>query len=1076
MKKLSLVLSLVLFTVGFALAQRTVSGTITDDGGEPLIGASILVKGTSSGTVTDIDGSYSVDLPDGSTTLVVSYTGFETREIEVGASNVLDITMSEGVALDEVVVTGLGIRRDKKALGYAVTTLQSDALELRPEADVARVLRGKVPGVDITATSGLSGAGTNVIIRGYTSLTGTNQPLFVVDGVPFNSETNADRGDRDGDGVLAGVAAASSRFLDLDPNSIAEVSVLKGLSATVLYGEAGRNGVVLITTKNGSAGDIDKKFEITVDQSFFANDIASLPDDQDAYGNGFWNNASAAFSNWGAPFEPGVHAGAIRRAFNSGATSYNPDDGTINHPYDRAVWRDLFDVADADYDYRAYDNLQNFFQTGLMSNTSINVANRISDGTSVNFSYGYRNEEGFVPLSTFEKHNFGLGFNTKMNNGLKLNATFNYVNSDRVAPPVASSTSSNPNGTANASLFSNVFYTPRSVDLNGLPFQNPLDNSSVYYRGGNDITHPYWTLNNTSDSEAVRRFFGKIGLSYDLADWLSVNYRVGLDGFTQRQRYAVNKNQFGQIPLGLLQTSNRTNFIQDHTFNFQYNTSLSNDLTLDGIVGFNVRRDIFDVTYADSEQQFVFGLLNQSNFIAHNNETRTQEETLAGVYATASLGYKNYLYVNVQARNDWTSTLEPENRSILYPSTSISFIPTEAFASLQNNRTVNYLKLRLGYGTSAGYPNPYQTRVILGTNTNEFVTQGGTVINTNTVDDNFANPELTPETHTELEFGLEGRFFNNRVSVDLSVYNKDSKDLIIDLPLDQSTGYTGSTINAAEINNQGVELGVTVTPIQTNNFSLQLFGNFTRNVGEVVSLADGLDQFPIVSVFSNLGNYAIPGQPYGVIQGTPILRDATTGERVVSGAGFYISAPDIDVLGDPNPNYQLNYGITANFKGLTFNALMSYSDGGVIWSTLPSTLMGRGILAETDFDRFVPIIAPGVKEDGTPNDVLITATDHYWRNGGVFQPEMRTFDATYLKLREVSLSYSLPAALLDSSPFGSISLTLSGQNLWFRAYGFPKGANFDPEVSAGGVGNSRGFELMNVPTSKQIGGSIRVTF
>ena len=560
MKKLSLVLSLVLFAVGFALAQRAVTGTVVDDNGEALIGASILVKGTSSGTVTDIDGSFSVDVPAGSSVLVVSYTGFETQEVTLGASNVLDIILSEGIALDEVVVTGLGIRREKKALGYAVTTLGQKDLELRPEADVARVLRGKVPGVDINQTSGLAGSGTNVIIRGYSSITGTNQPLFVVDGVPFNSDTNSDFSDQDADGVVSGVATASSRFLDLDPNSIAEVSVLKGLSATVLYGEAGRNGVILITTKNGNTQDLNKGFEVTVDQSFFANDIASLPDDQDAYGNGFHNNASAAFSNWGAAFDPGIQVGAYRRTFERGESGYgyDPDAGTITHPYSRSALAAAFpELQGASYNYQAYDNLQNFFQTGLISSTSVNMANRFSDGTAINFSYGYRNEDGFVPLSNLSKHNFGLGASTKLNNGLKINTTFNYVNMDRVAPPAATSTSSNPNGTSNASLFSNVFYVPRSWDLNGQPYTNPIDNSSVYYRSGNDIQNPLWTLENTSDREYLRRFFGTISLSYELTDWLSASYRVGLDGFAQEQRFHHNKNVGGggQIPDGFMRTS-----------------------------------------------------------------------------------------------------------------------------------------------------------------------------------------------------------------------------------------------------------------------------------------------------------------------------------------------------------------------------------------------------------------------------------------------------------------------------------------------------------------------------------------
>ncbi len=1060
MKKLSLVLALVLFAIGSTLAQRTVTGTITDQNGEPLIGASILVKGTSTGTVTDLDGKYTLNVPEDGKTLVVSYTGFASQEIAIGASNVIDVAMAEAAEqLSEVVVTGLGIKREKKALGYAVTTLGSEQLELRPEADVGRVLRGKVPGVDIMQTSGLAGSGTNIIIRGYSSISGTNQPLFVVDGVPFNSDANADN-----DFITEGTAAASSRFLDLDPNSIAEVSVLKGLSATVLYGEAGRNGVILVTTKNGLGGEqLNKKFEVTVDQSFFANDIASLPDDQDSWGNGFHNFASAAFSNWGANFN--------ERTANDGVA----EDGTVPHPYDRSSLADaLPQYQDARYDYRAYDNLENFFQTGLIANTSVNIASRLSGGTSINFNYGYRNEEGFVPLSNFEKHNFGLGTSTQLANGLKVNTTFNYVNLDRVAPPAATSTSSNPN--AGASLFSNVFYTPRSVDLLGLEFANPVDNSSIYYRGGNDIQHPLWTLNNTEDSEIVNRFFGTINLNYELTDWLSATYRVGIDGYNQRQRYAINKGgvQIDVAP-GLLNTSERINFIQDHTFNLAYDFALGADWTLDGVAGVNLRRDTRQTTFTNSQNQFVFGLQEHTNFIEHNNQSFRREENLIGAYATASFGFRNFLYINGQARHDWTSTLEADNRTILYPSASVSFIPTEAFEGLRLSNALNFLKLRVGFGTSAGYPNPYQTRNILGLNTREFITNDGTIINTNSVDDFFGNPNLSPELHREWEFGLEGRFLNNRVGIDLSLYDKQSTDLIIELDLDAATGFDETTINAAEIKNQGIELGLDFTPVRTKDFTLTLNGNFTRNVPTVEKLADGVDQILITGPFTNLANFAIPGEPYGVILGQQIQRNEE-GAPIVSSAGLYQLEPDIGILGDPNPNYILNGGLTMSWKGLTFNALLTYSDGGVIYSTLVSTLMARGILQETDFDRYVPVVVPGVFADGTPNDIQITSTQHYWQNGGVFNDEMRVYDATYLKLREISLSYELPKTLLDNSPFGSIVLTLSGQNIWFDAFGFPDGANFDPEVLSTGVGNGRGFELMNVPTARQIGGSLRVTF
>lgn len=1053
MKKLSLVLTLVFFVVGVTMAQRTISGTVTDESGETLIGATILAQGTTTGTVTDFDGKYALTVPDGATVLVVSYTGFATEEVAIGVSDVIDVTLAESAEqLTEVVVTGLGIKREKKALGYAVTTLGSKDIELRPEADVARVLRGKIAGVDINQTSGLAGSGTNVIIRGYSSITGTNQPLFVVDGVPFNSSTNTDRG------FAQGGATASSRFLDLDPNSISEVSVLKGLSATVLYGEAGRNGVVLITTKNGASAELDKKFEVTVDQSFFANNIASLPEDQDSYGNGFNNLVSAAFSNWGAPFDqPG------RNNLSS--------DGTIAHPYDRSAWNAVFpEYVDARYQYKAYDNLQNFFEQGTIANTSINIANRLSDGTSLNFSYAYRSEDGFVPLSQYDKHNFGLGFSTELANGLKLNSTFNYVTSSRTSPPAGVSFSSNPTF---ASLFSNIFYTPRSISLFELPYENPQDKSSVFYRSNNGIQHPLWTLNNSGDVEKVSRFFGTVNLTYKLTDWLSASYRIGLDAYNTRSRFHINKGG-RQQPDGLMNTNERINLIQDHTLNLLYNKSISESLSLDGVLGFNVRRDVFNRTTTGSTQQFVYGLLQHDNFITHNNTSFFQEENLMGAYATASLGYKSFLYLNVQARNDFTSTLEANNRSVFYPSASVSFIPTEAFPGLQQSTMLNYLKVRLGYGTSAGYPNPYRTRNTLNTSANVFKTADDAIINTNSIDNTFGNPNLKPELHTELEFGIEGRFINNRVGIDLSLYDKQSNDLIINLQLDPSTGFSNTTINSAKLQNQGIELGVDITPIQTGDFTLTLNGNFTKNVSEVKGLSDGIDQLAF-SGYSNLGNFAIVGRPYGVILGEKILRD-DAGNAIIGSNGLYQNAPGIGELGDPNPVFTANGGLSITYKGLSINALLAYVDGGIIYATTPSTLMGRGILQETDFDRFVPVIVPGVKADGTPNDIQVNTTEHYWQNGGVFRDEMRTYDGTYVKLREVSISYTLPSSMLDNSPFGSVSFTLSGQNLWYDAFGFPDGANFDPEVLSLGVGNGRGFELMNVPTSKQIGGSLRITF
>ncbi|MCB0632117.1 MAG: carboxypeptidase-like regulatory domain-containing protein [Lewinella sp.] len=541
MKKLSLVLALVVFACGFAIAQRTISGTITDTGGEPLIGASILVKGTTSGTVTDIDGKYTLSVPDGSTTLVVSYTGFSTQEVEIGAQSVVDIAMAESAeVLSEVVVTGLGIKKEKKALGYGVTTLDQTDIANRVESDVARILRGKATGVDITQTSGLAGSGTNVIIRGYSSITGTNQPLFVIDGIPFNTETNSIGG------FTNGSAASSSRFLDLDPNNIAEVSILKGLSATVLYGEAGRNGVILITTKNRAAADnsSDKKFEVSVTQQLASSQVANLPDYQNTYGNGFSGDFGWFFSNWGPSFDT--------RGSNGIA-----EDGTIDHPYDQSQYNDAFpEYIGVRYPYQPYESVENFFSPGLTSNTSISIQNNLGNGSSISATYSYLSDEGFLPKldemrgggpsNYLNKHNFGLGGSTQLANGLKLNATFNYADSESRLLPTAPGFGGDGNG-----FYAALVFTPRSIDLMNLPYQSPLDGSNVYYRRGSAIQNPRWTLNNSSFNERVRRFFSTIEMSYELTPWLNALYRLGLDQYTQNSEEAVNRggprNPDGQL-------------------------------------------------------------------------------------------------------------------------------------------------------------------------------------------------------------------------------------------------------------------------------------------------------------------------------------------------------------------------------------------------------------------------------------------------------------------------------------------------------------------------------------------------
>jgi TonB-linked SusC/RagA family outer membrane protein len=1064
MKRIALLFGLIIAVCSTALAQRTISGTIVDDAGESLIGANVVVKGTTAGTVTDIDGSYTLEVPEGYNTLVVSYTGYDTQELELGASNIVDLTMSAGVQLSEVVVTGLGIKKEKKALGYGVTTVSSDAIEGRNETDVARILRGKTTGVDITSTSGLAGSGTSILIRGFSSITGDNQPLFVVDGVPFNTETNSD------EDFIRGGAQASSRFLDLDPNNIAEINILKGLSATVLYGEAGRNGVVLVTTKTGELdSEVQKGFEVSLSQSVSWTEVANLPEYQNTYGNGFSGNFGWFFSNWGPSFD------------TRGSNGIDAN-GQVEHPYSSNGFYTQYpslDLQGSNYNYQAYESVENFFQTGLTSNTSLSISKMLNENSRFNASYSYLTDEGFAPdladgssSNEYNKHNLSLGAGTKLANGLKIGGTFQFITSDRVTPPIGTSDGSGPTFDSDPSLFSDVLYTPRSIDLFGLPFQSELDGSQTYYRQTSQITHPLWTLNNSTDTEELDRFFGTLDLSYELTDWLFAQYRVGIDQYTQQNTRQLNKGG-QQFFDGSLTTSSRLNNITTQLLTLNYDLQLNDDLDLAGIVGGTTYKETKDTELTSSTQQFVYGLFTHDNFINTTAETRLSAENTLGLFATATLGYRNYLYLNVQARNDWTSTLESDNQSEFYPSANVSFIPTEAIASLQNNNAINYLKLRFGIGTSAGYPNPYQTRNVLSSETRSFVTPGGTVLNTNSISDRLGNATLDPEKHVELEAGIEARFWGNRIGIDLSLYDKESSDLIIDLELDPATGFENTTVNAATVTNRGVELGLNVDPFR-GDFRWNFGVNFTHNENTVDAIDESLDidQIPIAG-FTNLGNFAIPGQPFAVIQGSEFER--VNGELKVTGQGFYEATDEIFPIGDPNPDYKVNYINTLSWKGLSLNVNVGYTKGGDIYSGTASTLLARGNTIDTEFDRFLPFILEGVTEDGSKNTTQIYAGDAFFE--GFFGPdEGAIFDGTVVRLREVGLNYTIPSSLLSNTPFGSLSIGISGENLWYNAINFPAGINFDPEVLSVGVTNGRGLDFITAPTAKKYGVNLTATF
>jgi TonB-linked SusC/RagA family outer membrane protein len=1039
-----------------ANAQVIIKGKVTDSkDGQPLSGVSVKLTSKAGGTSTANDGTYSIELTKKEGKLEFSYNGYASQTVRLASAGAsVDVKLVlETKAMTEVVVTALGIKREKKALGYGVSTVSKKDLELRPEGDIARVLSGKAAGVTITNSSGLSGSGTNITVRAISTITGSSTPLFVVDGVPFNGETNSNSSFVYGN-------QTSSRFLDLDPNNIESVSILKGLSATTLYGENGRNGVILITTKNGGGVKPAQKTEITVSQSYFANNVANLPEYNTKYGGGFdLSNGVTFYSNWGGAFS-------------------NPP-VQVRHPYDRPSLNVAFpQYVGALYDYKQYNSVSNFFRKGSVSNTSVNVGG--SNGTtSFSANFSYLNDVGFTIGNEMRKSTFGAGGTTKLSNKFTLSGTFNYVMTGVKAPPTSTSFGS---GSTQTSVFGDVLYTPTSVDLMGLPYENPLDHSQVYYRTANDIQNPRWTLYNSFTEDNVNRSFGNLQLKYDVMKGLNLGYRVGFDNYTESQLYAQNKG--GDInPDGIMRTSTGINTIFDQNFYGAYNKDLNDKwkLNLDG--GLNIRNDIYKQDGITSTQQLVYGLLTHTNFVNHLATSEggsalgyKQETQTVGLYLQSGFSYSDYLYFTVGGRQGWTSTLEKDNRGIFYPSVSASFIPTSVVNALKDNKYINYLKLRAGYATSAEFPGPYNTRPTLDINTKVFVNGGNTSINTNAISNTLPNPNLKPSLIKEFEFGLEGKVLNNRGNFDLSVYNRQANDQLLNRDLDPSTGFTSQRINAGNVTNKGIELSIGYTVIKNKNWKWQLDGLYSRNRSKVSDIPEDLKEIR-TSGFTNLGTFAINGQPLGVIKGTAYVRDAK-GNRIVGSDGNYILANEVSVLGDPNADYRMTGISTLSYKQFSFRVQADFTHGGDMYSATSSVMVGRGVTRDTEFDRALGYILPGVKEDGTPNDIQISATQAYFSNSvaGSAADEPGIFDATCVRIREASLSYSMPQEALKKLPFGSVSFTISGTNLWYYAPNFPKYVHFDPETSGLGVSNGRGLEFITGPSSRRIGASIRVTF
>ncbi|NGP90071.1 SusC/RagA family TonB-linked outer membrane protein [Fodinibius halophilus] len=1094
LRKLLSTATFVLFAVSFAFAQSgSVTGVVTDAStGETLPGVNIVIQELQQGTPTGANGEFTLDdVPAGTYTLTASFVGFKeySQQIQVGSDELeLQIKLESAVTgLDDVVVTAFGIKREKKAVGYGVSEISGEDLQRQTNTDISRALSGKLPGVNISSAGGVSGSGSDINIRGFSSISGSNNPLIVVDGVKFDGGNNTTSDWFDGGGQQTN----PSRLLDIDPSNVADVSVLKGLSATVLYGEEGRNGVILITTNSGSFDEGgDSGFEVTINQSVYAKQISSRPDYQNKYGGGFDQNFGWFFSNWGPRF-----SATDSTLFGDNFRGY-ADDGTvlIEHPLvqNDAQAEAFPEYKDKDYRYEAKpDPMESFFRTGLTSTTSFNVRGG-NEVARVNVNYGRTGEEGFTPNNNVTRNNFSAGLNYKISDKLSSQTSFNLSLTDVKTPPISSGSGSGSYSTA--SVFGDVFYTPRSIDMFAFPYQNPATNGSAYYRSGNDIPNPRWTANEVQYLNGTNRVFGKTELNYEVMEGLQVVYRLGYDSYTETQEFKQNPGITADADPtfidGFYQTVNIDKSSWDHYLNVLLDYQLTEAISLNGTLGAQYNVESYQQHGVESQNMLIYDLFEHPNFTSHSTNNTfggqyqyEQKTQTAGVFANLIFGYEDWAYLTLSGRNDWFSTLEPEHNSLFYPSAKLSYIVSDHLDITGD--VLTFLKVFGGIGTSAGSPDPYSTRSVLSSNARDFFDSSGNVITTNATSDFLGNPDLKPELHKEYEVGIDTRFLNGRIGLTAQAYLKTTKDLITQAPIDPATGYTSTNINIGEVENKGLEISLNGTPVQ-GEFQWNINANWATNISEVTELGGGLDRINVAG-FTDRGNFAVPGEPFLVMMGSTIERvteemkknqsefsDVEVGTPIVGSSGNYlVNDSELNVIGNPNPDWTSSITNTLNYKNLSFSFQVDYQQGGDMFSTWISTLLARGLTTDTGIDRNNTFILPGVNQNGEKNSTMISPSGVFFDNFGFGSDELRVYDMTHVRLANVSLTYDLPVSLISNTPFKGISLSVTGDNLWMHAFNVPEGSGFDPNVNSIG-GNSRGFEYLTGPAARTFGGKVTI--
>ena len=986
------------FSIVFAQTHE-ISGTVKDESGSPIVGVGIRLKGTNTGVSTDVSGSFKINVPS-SGILIVSTIGYESQQVAITGATTLSIVLKESsTALNEVVVTALGVKREKRTLTYATQEVKGAVLIDAKQDNLINALAGKIAGVQITNSSGMPGSSAQILIRGNSTLFGDNTALLVIDGVPV------DNGEAGNPGGPLGNGGTTNRGGDIDPNLIESINVLKGAAATALYGSAGSRGVVLITTKNGKSGK-----PVVTFSSSYSFDSPILPKFQDMYAQGF----NGQYIN-----------------------------GNIQGNYSSYSWGPLIDTLRVNgQPVQKRNNVKDFFKTGHTTDNNLGISGA-GDKSNYLVSYSYLKTDGTEPTTNYIRNSFFTKYSTKLADNLMLTTQFNYINAQNHRL-LEGNGLSNPLWT--------IYAAP--ISWNPLPTTNPDGTQRLYRLSRNN---PYWLLDNTGLQDNTNRILPVVNLTYTPLTWLTITERFGADMYVNNTDYHENTGVVGGDGLGQLYTR-EDQFMQfNNDLIIEARKNLGKDFTLDAILGSNIFSNYTNSNYVHGADLSVPGFYNISNTNSVTASYGSYLKRKLGFYGQANLEYKRMLTLAVTARYDGTSVLSTDKQFYPYGSASAGFIFTEALGMAQND-VFDFGKVRVSYSVVGNDDvGPYSL-------SNPYYQAGGFPINgqngfqlTNTT----AFP-LKNENIKEFETGLETKFFRDRLSLDITYYNKISSDLLSpSTPIAPSTGFVAASVNSGSIRNRGVEVVLDGMPVKSKDFTWDIGVNFAKNKNEVLSLAPGIPYLQFAG-FVNPGIFAYPNQAYGVIYGSHFLRNAG-GQLLLSDAGYPQIANGLGPIGNVTPKFIAGLTNSFNYKSFVFSFVLDWKHGGDILNLDNHYLFVYGTPIVTE-NRGSTKVFPGIIEStGKANTTAVVLDQNYYTNLLAAVDESSVEDGSYIKIRQVSLGYNL-GSFLTGKVIKKLTLTLSGTNfILHKNY-----TGSDPEVSLDGSGNGQGFANFVAPSNSSI--------